>query len=72
MEAHLVGSLDAVKVYETLVYPIDAACHLLSVGHVVALPVTQLLILTRLLQIARLPNHELTHFVDEEALAARE
>ena len=70
--AHLVRLPSLVQADEALVDQILALGHSFGVVHVVSLPVAQLRILTSLVQVRGLPDHELAHLVHEEALAARE
>ena len=63
---------DSIQVHELLVSLVRAEGHPLGIVHVVMLPVTQVGITAGLFEVRRLAYHQLTHLVDEEALAAGE
>ena len=69
MDAKFACFFDLVHIYEPLVDLIGTLEHSLHIVHVIVPPVAQLSITACLFQVRRLSNHQLIHFVYEEALA---
>ena len=72
MNTHLVCLAYTIEVYQLVIHLVGALCHLLDILHFVSLPVTELSITARLVEIAGLTDHHLTHLVDEKALPTRQ
>ena len=61
---------NSVNVNQSLINPVVTLNHDLCEAHLVSLPVTEVVIRARFLQIRRLADDHLTQFVDKVALTA--
>ena len=68
----MLGLAQSIQIDQPVVHFTRALHHAVRVVHVVLLPVAQLAIRARLVQVRRLADDHLTHFVHEEGLAARQ
>lgn len=57
-----------IEAYKTLVYLVFTLGHLFGVGLILILRVTELSITTRLFQVRRLTNYQLTHLIHKPTL----
>ena len=72
MDAQVLRLFEPIQIDKSCINFARAQDHPLRIIHVVILPVAQIAVRTGLIQIRRLSNHHLTHFVHKETLTSRE
>ena len=65
------GLAQHIQAYQSFVNFVGALSHVSGVLHIVSLPVTQLRVAACLIEVGRLTDDQLTHFVNEVGLSTR-